>query len=212
MDKDYDDELLYANFRVTRKTFDFVLNAVKNDVLHEDTVMQLAISAKRRLAITLYFFVSTAEYKTIGNLFGVSRSFVCLCFREVCCAITKRLSRVIRFPHGQELQQVINDYERKWEFPMCAGAIDGTHIPIIAPTESRTVYVKGKGFYSVIMQAVVDSTYLFRDVVVGWPRSVHDARVFSNSAIFRKGNEGKRFPSNLSKELNGEEIPPPPSY
>ena len=91
---------------------------------------------------------------------------------------------------------------------MCAGAIDGTHIPIIAPTESRTVYVKGKGFYSVIMQAVVDSTYLFRDVVVGWPRSVHDARVFSNSAIFRKGNEGKLFPSNLSKELNGEEIPP----
>ena len=113
VDKDYDDELWYANFRVTRKNFDFVLNAVKNDILHEDTVMRLAISAKRRLAITLYFFASTAEYKTFGNLFGVSRSFVCSCIREVCCAITKRLSRVIRFPHGQELQQVINDYERK---------------------------------------------------------------------------------------------------
>ena len=47
VDKDYDDELWYANFRVTRKTFDFVLNAVKNNLLHEDTVMRLAISAKR---------------------------------------------------------------------------------------------------------------------------------------------------------------------
>ena len=90
---------------------------------------------------------------------------------------------------------------------MCAGAIDGTHIPIIAPTESRTVYVNRKGFHSVIVQAVVDSNYLFRDVVVGWPGSVHNARIFSNFAIFRKGNEGKLFPSNLSKEINGEELP-----
>lgn len=45
--KDYDDELWYANFRVTRKTVDFVLNAAKNDLFHEDTVMRLAISAKR---------------------------------------------------------------------------------------------------------------------------------------------------------------------
>ena len=90
---------------------------------------------------------------------------------------------------------------------MCAGAIDGTHTPKIAPTESRTVYVNRRGFHSVIMQAVVDSNYLFRDEVVG-PGSVHDARVFPNSAIFKKGNEGKLFPSNLSKELNGEEIPP----
>ena len=79
---------------------------------------------------------------------------------------------------------------------MCAGTIDGTHIPIVAPTESRTVNVNRKGFHSVIMQAVVDSNYLFRGVVVGWPRSVHDARVFYSSAIFRKRNEGKLFPSN----------------
>ena len=53
VDKDYDDELWYANFRVTRTTFDFVLDTVKNNLIHEDTVMRLA---KRRLAITLYFF------------------------------------------------------------------------------------------------------------------------------------------------------------
>ena len=69
VDKDYDDELWYANFRVTRKTSDFVLNAVKNDLLHEDTFMRFATSAKRRLAITLYIFASTAKQLVIYSEF-----------------------------------------------------------------------------------------------------------------------------------------------
>ena len=45
-------------------------------------------SAEMRLEITLYFLASIAEYRTIGNLFGVSKAFVCLCVKEVCYAIT----------------------------------------------------------------------------------------------------------------------------
>ena len=37
-----------------------------------------------------------------------------------------------------------------------------------------------------IMQAIVDHNYLFLDICVGWPGSVHDARVFVNSAIYKK--------------------------
>ena len=50
-DPDYDDELWYANVRVTRKTVDFGLNAAKNDLFHEDTVVRLAISAKRTTTV-----------------------------------------------------------------------------------------------------------------------------------------------------------------
>ena len=46
-----------------------------------------------------------------------------------------------------------------------------------------------KGYNSIVMQALVDSKYLFRDVVVGWPGSVHDSN-FSNSGLYKKGNEG----------------------
>ena len=154
------------------------------------TVMRSAISAKRRLAITLYFLASTAEYRTIANLFGVSRPFVCLCVRDVSKVIISKLSHVVSFAHGDELVQIINDYEQRWGFPMCAGAIDGTHIPITAPSECHAEYVNRKGYHSIIMQAVVDCKYLYRDVVIGWPGSVHDARVFSNSSIFKKGNAG----------------------
>ena len=208
VEQTYDDDLWYTNFRVTKKTFEFLLNTIRNDIYRSDTTMRSAIPPKRRLALTLYFLASTAEYRTIGNLFGVSASFVCLCVRAVCLAITNRLAKFISFPKGNQLLKVIEGYEKTWGFPMCAGAIDGTHIPILAPSESHAEYINRKGYHSILMQAVIDCNYLFRDVVIGWPGSVHDARVFSNSVIFKKGNEGKLFPNGLTKEINGEEIPP----
>ena len=144
VDQEYDEELWYSNFRVTRGTFEFLLNEVMEYIRCKDIVMRSAISAKRRLAITLYFLASTAEYRTIANLFGVSRSFVCLCVRDVSKVIISKLSHVVSFAHGDELLQIINDYEQRWGFPMCAGAIDGTHIPIIAPSECHAEYVNRK--------------------------------------------------------------------
>ena len=60
-------------------------------------------------------------------------------------------------PKGQDLREVVRLYKDKWGFPSCAGAIDGTHIPIQAPLENHTDYVNKKSYHSVVMQAVVDS-------------------------------------------------------
>ena len=119
------------------------------------------------LTITLYFLASTAEYKTIANLFGVSAAFVCICVKKMCQSVRKRFPTVVNFPEGENLLQVIRCYKEKWGFPMCAGAIDGTHIPILAPSQSHIEYVNRKGQHSIVMQAIVDSYYLFRDIVVG---------------------------------------------
>ena len=170
--------------------------------------MRKSIPAERRLALTLYYMASTAEYRTIAHLFGVSTSFVCICIKDICKAINERLSRVIKFPQGEELAQVINNYEKKWGMPMCAGAIDGTHIPILAPEESHLVYVNCKGYHGIIMQAVVDSNYIFTEVVIGWPGSVHDARVLSNSSIYQRGNNDQLFPEILTKQIQGKDVSP----
>ena len=53
-------------------------------------------------------------------------------------------------------------------FPQVVGAVDGCPIAILAPNENPEGYVNRKGFYSIILQGLVDSSYLFRDVTVCW--------------------------------------------
>ena len=58
------------------------------------------------------------------------------------------------------------------------------------------------------MQAVVDARYLFRDVVIGWPGSVHDARVLSNSELYNLGLQGKLFDPSITERVLGVDLNP----
>ena len=56
---------------------------------------------------------------------------------------------------------------------------------------NHTCYYNRKGWYSIVLQAIVDHKYCFTDVYVGWPGSVHDARVLANSSVYEEINDGK---------------------
>jgi hypothetical protein len=47
---------------------------------------------------------------------------------------------------------------------------------------------------------------MFRDINIGWPGSVHDARVLVNSSLFRKAKEGSIL-RGQEKEIEGCTIP-----
>jgi hypothetical protein len=127
-DEHFTDRKWYENFRVTKRTFLFVVDLIQDDVKRKRTVMRELISVEKRVAIT-YYLATTAEYRTIGNLFGVSCSFVCKCVKDMCEAVVRRLqSRFVFFPRQHKLENIINTYKRKWGFPACVGAVDGTHI------------------------------------------------------------------------------------
>ena len=66
-------------------------------------------------------------------------------------------------------------------------AIDGTHIPIMRPEESASDYYHHKGYYSIIVQSMVDFRGLFMDVYIGWLGKVHDARAFVNLSLYQRG-------------------------
>lgn len=74
----YNENQWYENFRVTKTTFMFTLDEIRVDITRQDTVMSNAISAERRLALSLYYLASTAEFRTIAHL-------QCIwCFKFLC--------------------------------------------------------------------------------------------------------------------------------
>ena len=50
----------------------YMLNEISKDINRKDTIMRKSIPTRRHLALTLYYLASTAEYRTLGNLFRVS--------------------------------------------------------------------------------------------------------------------------------------------
>jgi hypothetical protein len=195
------------NFRMSRATFLYLCNELRTSVEKNDTVMRRAIPVEQRVALTLWFLSTNADFRTVGHLFGVSKATVCLVTKQVCAAIVKvLLPKYIKFPTGDGLRQVVDGFKHKWDFPQCAGAVDGTHIPVVSPAEYPADYYNRKGWHSVLMQGAVNHLGLFVDVYVGWPGRVHDARVFANSTLYAKGQDGTLLP-HWTERIGGTDVP-----
>ncbi|XP_052259894.1 putative nuclease HARBI1 isoform X3 [Dreissena polymorpha] len=52
-------------------------------------------------------------------------------------------------------------------------------------------FVNRKGYHSVNIQMICDPQFLITDVVVKWPGSVHDSRIFRESSICAKFENGQ---------------------
>lgn len=174
------------NFRVSRPTFRKIVNEIaphlKGNSVH---CSGNAVSPRKRDAIAIYTLGSNAEYRTIGNLFGVHKSTVCTILHEVCSVVESHLlKQYVKLPDRDGFASIAAGFYRKNGFPCVVGAIDGSHIPIRAPERHPEDYVNRKSWHSVVLQALTDDHCMFLDVYCGWPGSVHDARVFSNSPLF----------------------------
>ncbi|XP_047129790.1 putative nuclease HARBI1 [Hydra vulgaris] len=71
------------------------------------------------------------------------------------------------------------------------GVIDGTMIQIKGATGAdEPAYICRKGYPALNCQVVIDHDGKFRDVIVKYPGSCHDAFVFSNSALKQTLEDG----------------------
>lgn len=195
----------YLNFRMPEEAF---LNLC--DLLHPyipKQTMKTTVSLEKRVALTLYKLASNTEFHDVANLFGIGVSTACDVFWEVCKGLCQLKRKFIGMPKSEEdVKTIIKGFQEKSGFPMCAGALDGTHIPILAPSSFHTDYYNRKGWYSVILQGLVDHQYMFQDFDVGWPGKCHDSFVFQNSKLHAKLENGTCFPP-LTKTIQGVDIP-----
>ena len=170
------------NFWINRDTYQYLCQKLQWVISHENTILRTAIAIEKCVAVTLWCLATCSEYRTIVHLFGPAQSTVCVIAHDTCNAIFLVLQKLfITFPNGEQLKRVVEEFESKWGMIQCVGSIDDCHIPIMPPALNHTDYYNRKGWYSIILY----HDYLFRDICVGWPGSVHDTRVFANSGMHK---------------------------
>nr|XP_048685785.1 uncharacterized protein LOC125626624 [Caretta caretta]XP_048685786.1 uncharacterized protein LOC125626624 [Caretta caretta] len=174
-----------------RATFMELCDLLSPSLKHKDTRMRAALTVEKRVAITLWKLAMPDSYRSVRNRFGVGKSTVGAAVLQVANAIIDQLlSRVVTLGN---VQTIVDGFSALG-FPNCGGAIDGTHIPILAPEHRGSQYTNHKGYFSMVLQALVDHKGCFTDINMGWPGKVHDAHIFRNSGLFEQLQEGTYFP------------------
>ena len=99
---------------------------------------------------------------TLAYLYGISKSSASIIVRDVCEGI-KGVLRPLVFPKPtlSIMKQIALEFESLHEIPYILGAIDGSYIPIIAPSIDLASYYCRKGFYLILLQGIVDSQCKF---------------------------------------------------
>lgn len=99
----------------------------------QDTVLRKCIPLDKRVAIAVYALGSSAEYRTIANLFGVGKSTVCEIVQEFCLEVWRvmRLEQLDTFPlTNDRIEDCVKGFEALG-FPQCYGAIGKIKVLLI---------------------------------------------------------------------------------
>ena len=175
-----------ANLRMTRQVFMKLVEELRPYISPDPrSPNRTALSAEKKLALTLYYLKDMGSLSMTANTFGVARSTVSVTVCQVCQAITFYVGpKYISLPKTEEeMRELVVKFESKHGFPQAFGCVDGTHIPIQQPLENSHDFFSYKMKYTLNVQAICDFEGKFIDVDCRWPGSVHDAKVFSNSRI-----------------------------
>ena len=146
------------------------------------------VGVEKEIFITLWYFANTETYRQISDRFDVCRSSVFRVLHKVVKWIVRIRNLFIKWPTEQEMKVNQEKFVKMKNFPRVIGAIDGCHIRINCPKCNKAAYYNRKKYYSILLQGIVDADKKFIDIHCGEPGSMHDARMFRRSNVFKKIN------------------------
>jgi len=90
----------------------------------------------------------------VSDRFDISKSMLHDSMRRIVAALNNLADRFIKWPEGDRLNEVKHRFSRTGSLPDVIGAIDGSHIPILAPKVSYS-FVKSTKLFLVVIKSCV---------------------------------------------------------
>lgn len=174
--------------RVNRAQFDVILSLIQNNpVFNCAPNRQYPVFVQ--LALILYRLGCYGESASIGKiatLFGIGDGGkIDKITKRVLTALLKLESRFLYWPNKTEKDVIISETIHK--LPQCIGYLDGTEIKLAErPCVDPDSFYSRKQHFSIKAQAVCDYKLKIRHLYVGYPGSVHDSRMFTNSSLSKQ--------------------------
>ncbi|KAK3914166.1 Protein ALP1-like [Frankliniella fusca] len=159
------------NFRMNRTVFERLIQKVGLHMTANNLLKRRRIPLDIRLMMGLWPIFNPDTFRSSGQNFGKKK------------VLHQMAPRYIKWPTAFERENIKTNLEERYGFPGTVGAIDGTHIPITAPTLHQQDYVDRHGDYSILVQAVCDDKLLLRDVYAGQARAIGDVRKYNRSPL-----------------------------
>ena len=132
--------------------------------------------------------MATGEtFRSLAFSYRIGRQTVGKIIEEVCQVLWDQLAPThMRAPQTEDDWKVIAaNFEERWNFPNCIGALDGKHVLIKAPWNSGSLYFNYKGTFSIVLLALVDANRKFIFIDVGAYGRNSDGGIFKNSNLYK---------------------------
>ncbi|KAL8594576.1 hypothetical protein ACOMHN_002131 [Nucella lapillus] len=181
------DRAAFMNYtRMTPELFQEILQRIEPDITRQDTNYRRALQPGLKLAATLRHMATGASYINLSYSFRCGVSTISKFVLEVCSAILEAYKDEAFVAQCDQAfwVGVASQFQEKWNFSHCIGALDGKHIAIRQPPRSGSVYYNYKGFFSVPMLALVDADYTFLWLDVGGQGHMSDSQIFRNCELY----------------------------
>ena len=180
-------KLFKQHTRLLLETFDYLCGILSLSLSCLDTKYRASIPLRNQVTLSLNRLSSDNSLRGCAKTYGIHESTPSIIVREFCAAIKKHLKPlVIEKQFKTTLSRIAAEFEELRGLPYVIGAVDGSHIPIIASPIDPTSYYCRKGFYSALLQGVVDSKCKFWDYDFGWAGCCYDWTLFQNLDIGKK--------------------------
>ena len=196
--------------RMTPEFFEMIKTRLELCLARQATNYRAPISVGEKLALTVRYLATGESYTSLSCQFRVGRSTISKFLPEVCRAIQDEFTReYLRCPTTpDEWKELETEFRIGWNIPHALGALDRKHVALKKPKNSGALYHKYKGFFSIVMLALVDGQYKFRWMDVGTAGSCSDAQIFNTCHLKRKIDDGRiGFPDPAPITHGGRDVP-----